>query len=72
MARRYGRRAGCNEGRLENPNCCVVAVRTGRHTFISSQCSRRRGFGPDGLYCRVHAKALERGNHLEVPTDEDE
>lgn len=72
MARRYGRRAAHCRCRLENPNCCVVAVRTGRRNFISSQCPRRRGFGPDGLYCRVHAKMLERGNHLEVPPDEDE
>ena len=26
----------------------------------SYQCSRKSGYGPDGLYCKQHAKMVER------------
>lgn len=28
--------------------------------WFSRQCSRKRGYGPDGAYCKQHAKSVER------------
>ncbi|MEM5810157.1 MAG: hypothetical protein QW156_04695 [Candidatus Aenigmatarchaeota archaeon] len=36
---------------------CVYAIFKGVTEF---QCQRKNGFGPDGLYCRQHAKKLEK------------
>lgn len=30
---------------------------------------RKRGYGPEGLYCKQHAKKLEAGRHLHIPED---
>ena len=46
-------------GRLEAPEDlrqCVVEV---FGEWNSYQCSRKRGHGPDGLYCKQHAKKFE-------------
>jgi len=51
--RRYGAWGGCPMGHREDLTCCIEEVwRTG----IPHQCSRKRGHGPDGLYCKQHAK----------------
>jgi hypothetical protein len=53
--RRYGTWAGNPKGQSEDLNCCVESVYgTGR--YISGQCSRKRGHGPNGEYCKQHAK----------------
>lgn len=54
--RRYGQWAGNEAGIPEDVACCVKSVFSGWH---SHQCSRRRGHGPDGLYCKQHAKKEE-------------
>jgi hypothetical protein len=61
----YGRWAGNPKGHPENITKCIESVmRSGR--MIGCQCSRKRGFGPDGLYCRQHSK---RYSQLTAPTD---
>lgn len=51
----YGEWAGNPKGQLENIEYCVESVyRNGR--MIEAQCSKKRGHGKDGLYCKQHAK----------------
>ncbi len=52
MMRTYGR-----YNRPENKDKCVVEVFEGWH---SAQCSRKRGHGPGGEYCKQHAKIEEQ------------
>lgn len=57
-ALRYERRAARPDGVPEDPARCVEEVRgSGWHQV---QCSRRRGHGPQGRYCRQHADRLAR------------
>ena len=49
--RRYGQWAGSPEGSPEDPTLCIEEVSRG---FFFHQCSRKRGKGPDGLYCTQH------------------
>ena len=51
----YDEWIGNPKGISEDETRCVESVRdfTGWHYF---QCSRKRGYGPDGLYCKQHAK----------------
>jgi len=64
MTRWYGVRSGARE----NPTWCIVQVDS--RTYGLGQCTRRRGHGPDGLYCKRHARMLEQGKRLTVPKDE--
>ena len=54
---RYGAWAGFPKGRQEDKQRCVAEVqdRTGWHFY---QCSRKRGFGPDGEWCKQHANKI--------------
>lgn len=54
--RRYGVWAGNPEGWPENTERCIEEV---WHAFQSYQCERKRGKGPEGLYCAQHAKKIE-------------
>lgn len=67
--RRYSQWAGNEKGNAEDEACCVVQVwpAEGWHVY---QCSRKRGHGPDGLYCKQHAKLVEAGKSVYVPKDE--
>ena len=47
----YGRWAGNKKGYPEDPAKCIESVTDG---FNSGQCTRKRGKGPDGLYCGQH------------------
>lgn len=55
--KRYGQWAGNPEGFAENPAYCVKEVwpKSG-NGWIPYQCTRKRGHGPDGLYCKQHGK----------------
>jgi hypothetical protein len=44
----------------------VVEVGRG---FVPGQCLRKRGKGPEGLYCAQHAKILAAGRRVYVPED---
>lgn len=57
--RRYGQWAGNQRGQPENPKGCVKGVYPAHSQYIEHQCSRKRGHGPDGLYCKQHAKKQE-------------
>jgi hypothetical protein len=44
---------------IEDPTRCIETVYSGFgrwSSFHPFQCSRKRGFGKDGLYCTQHAK----------------
>ena len=57
-ARRYGQWAGDESGTVEDPLRCVASVPNPAiaRGFVQKQCPRQRGFGPDGLYCKRHAR----------------
>lgn len=40
------------------PGFCAYAIPEGSHE--ERQCSRDSGHGPDGLYCKQHAKMVEK------------
>jgi len=56
MKQRYRQWAGSPEGTLEDPTRCIQEVWEQSRMIHAYQCLRKRGFGPDGLYCRQHAK----------------
>jgi len=58
--RRYGVWGGRPKGIPEDPSRCIEEVYGGR--WIHHQCSRKRGHGPDGLYCKQHAKQHMEAN----------
>lgn len=53
--RRYGQWAGRSKGTREDPTKCIAEVWPSSG-WIPYQCTRKRGHGPDGLYCKQHAK----------------
>ncbi len=54
---RYGTWAGNPKGNKYRAGKCAYEVWA---DFIAHQCSRNWGHGPDGLYCKQHARILER------------
>lgn len=53
--RRFGCWAGNPSGQRENSSCCIQEVsRFPSHLYY--QCARRRGHGPEGLFCKQHGK----------------
>jgi hypothetical protein len=68
--RTYGAWAGYPAGTEEDPKCCVIEVwdQSGR-SMISHQCSRKRGYGPSGLYCKQHSKKSPAWLELRTPID---
>ena len=54
--RRYGCWGGNPNGMREDPELCIEEVLPTHGSWIPRQCSRKRGHGPDGCYCRQHAK----------------
>ena len=66
--RRYGCWAGKPNGNAEDLTRCAESVRGsggGFSSFISVQCSRARGHGLNGEYCKQHAK-----RYPAVPSDQ--
>ncbi len=62
----YGKWAGDPKGRVEDITRCVEKVydASGYGAYVNHQCSRKRGQGADGLYCKQHAK-----QHPATPKD---
>ena len=54
--RRYGQWVGNPKGRRQDPTKCIEEVWPSNGGWIPYQCTRKRGHGPDGLYCKQHAK----------------
>lgn len=50
----YGQWAGNPKGTQEDPTRCVEEVCSGGREMTFYQCLRKRGHGPDGLYCKQH------------------
>ncbi len=61
--RTYGVRAGHPE---ELKDCVAEVLVPGRGISFH-QCFRKRGHGPDGLYCKQHGKMVEAGTYVLVP-----
>ena len=60
--RRYGVWAGNPRGRPQMPDTCIKEVhRRGGAAYgmVGEQCSRKNGHGPDGDWCKQHAKAAQ-------------
>lgn len=70
MRRRYRVWAGSPKGSPEDPKRCIAAVADGGRSCLFHQCSNKRGKGPEGNYCGLHAKQLAAGKHVYVPDDE--
>ena len=52
--RRYGQWAGDKIGKAEDKTRCIETV---YNSFcIGRQCSRKRGYGENFLYCKQHSK----------------
>ena len=54
---RYGEWAGNPKGTRYYEDKCAYEV-WGSRGFLSAQCSKKNGHGPDGLYCKVHARRI--------------
>lgn len=51
---RYGKWAGNPKGHPYNPTRCAYEVFTNNRGYIHHQCVKKRGHGPDELFCKVH------------------
>lgn len=71
MSRIYGEWAGNPKGFKERLEDCIVEVADPRG-FLRGQCSRKRGHGSGGLYCKQHAKMKEAGRKLYEGTLKDQ
>jgi len=60
---RYGEWLGNPQGDKYDPKRCAYEV--WGCSWYSRQCSRRRSYGPDGLFCKQHAKLVGCGLMLE-------
>ena len=59
--RRYGVWAGNPEGQPEDKELCIERV-FDAISYGFRQCCRKRGHGPDGSYCKQHARMIaEKG-----------
>ena len=56
--KRYGQWAGNPQGRAPDFTKCAESVYPPRQ-WVSRQCTRACGYGPDGAYCKTHAKRHE-------------
>ena len=50
----YGGWAGRPNGSAPDPSRCAQEVRGEGRWAIYHQCNRKRGFGPEGAYCKQH------------------
>jgi len=56
---KYHQWAGNPQGTPYEEGLCAYEV-WDRDRWGSHQCSRKNGHGPDGLYCKQHAKMVEK------------
>ena len=61
--RRYGRYYTA-----ERKNQCIAEV-SDEHGWNRHQCTRPRGHGPEGLYCKQHGRMVDEGRQFYVPKD---
>ena len=65
--RRYGQWSGNPQGQAGDPERCEYAVWSDHR---ERQCSRKRGHGEGGRYCRQHAAAMERSAEIDREIEE--
>jgi len=58
--RRFGKWAGNPKGKAEDTTRCIQRISPYEGSWISYQCSRKRGDGPKKEYCKQHTKIKER------------
>ena len=68
---RYGQWSGNPEGRLFDPARCAYSV-SDAGGYIETQCSRKPGHGPDGLFCKQHAARIEKYKPTTTAPEESE
>lgn len=56
---RYGQWAGSPHGSKCDPERCAEEIKP-KHSWLRQQCSRKRGHGPEGAFCKQHAKMFEK------------
>jgi len=56
---RYNKWAGNPKGIPYSPERCAYEVWERCRGSLSYQCLRKKGYGPDGLYCKAHARKVE-------------
>jgi len=56
---RYRRWGGNPAGTKYDPERCAYEVWEKGRGCLSYQCLRKKGYGPDGLYCKVHARKFK-------------
>ena len=54
--RRYNVWAGNPQGRAEDATRCIEEIHESGRGGMFRQCDRKRGQGPDGLYCKRHSE----------------
>jgi len=59
-AYRYGDWAGNPKGYKYDPQRCAFEVFPQERGSMHHQCLRNPGHGPDGLYCKTHAKRVTK------------
>lgn len=64
--RYYNRWAGRPAGVREDCTRCIMSVSDGQRWPRYHQCDRKRGFGPDGLYCKQHDPAVAEARRKEA------
>lgn len=58
--KRYGKCLSSPNGTPYNPKHCCETVVCSHDAYLSKQCSRKNGHGPDELYCKQHAGKLSQ------------
>jgi hypothetical protein len=57
----YGAWVGNNAGVREDKSRCIKEVWPGSgRGWIPYQCLRKRGYGPNGEYCKQHGREAEK------------
>ena len=60
----YNRWAGHPQGNRYDPTRCAYEVWEQGRGCMSWQCQRKRGHGPEELYCKTHAKMVMPNERL--------
>lgn len=60
MERIYRQWSGNPKGVPEDKTKCIQVVWEKGRGALNYQCTRKRGHGPDSLYCKQHGKEAEQ------------
>lgn len=62
--KQYGKWAGFPSGHAYDPERCAAEVWESGRGINHYQCQRKNGHGPEGLFCKQHAKMIEADSGL--------